>query len=104
MHVFGEGVAWALEGAAVPKAGLRPHLASLAENAHAGVSEKLFQKLLSLGVCRTRPVLPTGSGCLPGELAVRQESCGGRGVPLPACPASWIQGYFFLKDMTKGDQ
>lgn len=25
-------------------------------------------------------------------------------LKIPACPASWIQGYFFLKDMTNGDQ
>lgn len=42
---------------------------------------------------RPRHVLVTSpEPDVPGELQ------------LPACPASWIQGYFFLKDMTKGDQ
>lgn len=38
----------------------------------------------------------------PRELDIPSESPGEQ--QLPACPASWIQGYFFLKDMTKGDQ
>lgn len=47
---------------------------------------------------------PGASGARPSL-----ESRGSRGnfregLQLPACPASWIQGYFFLKDMTKGDQ
>lgn len=40
------------------------------------------------------PTPPTHEPRTPGK----------RAEPLPACPASWIQGYFFLKDMTKGDQ
>ena len=41
---------------------------------------------------------PARAGCLPGEPGAPGE------LQLPACPASWIQGYFFLKDMTNGDQ
>lgn len=49
------------------------------------------------------PAPPSCTGCLPREPVVRREG-GVGGLQLPACPASWIQGYFFLKDMTKGDQ
>lgn len=82
--VFGEGMA-----AGHLLAALGPHLESMAAAAAASLREPDW----SLSPPAPKP-LPPRAGRPPGRTR----------EPLPACPASWIQGYFFLKDMTKGDQ
>lgn len=71
--------------------------------------QELWKEQLSTGaykastrVC-SRVVVSWSTWHQPPHLPHPPGTSLGEPSPLPACPASWIQGYFFLKDMTKGD-